>query len=281
MNERRIAIASGGFSTRVIEDGAGPPVLMLHGSPDSASEWEPLAAALGGQRRSIAPDLPGLGQCDEPPPAFQYTPEAHGRFIDDVLAAVGVTEPLTLVVHDIGGVFGLPWAAANVSRLSGVVITNTVAFAGFDWFAIARTWGARSLLGRERARFGMWAIGKRGGQLFERIMHKQCPDLPKEALQRMTRELALNPVAKRSSLRLFREMTRPNFFDGYAAHLQKLVEAVPVHVVWGEHDPFIPPRYAKAFGAKNLDLVNSGGHWVPLTDAARVAAAVLSTSRTP
>ena len=275
MNERRIPIASAGFSTRVLEDGAGPPVLMLHGSPDSASEWEPLATALAGRRRSIAPDLPGLGRCEEPPPAFEYTPEAHGRFIDDVLVAAGVNAPLTLVVHDIGGVFGLPWAAANVHRLTAVVITNTVAFAGFHWFAIARTWGARSLLGRARAGLGMWAIGRGDGRLFERIMHKQCPELSGEHLERMTHELALNPVAKRSSLRLFREMTRPDFFDGYAALLQRLAANVSVRVVWGEHDPFIPPRYASSFGAKSVDLVDSSGHWVALTDPARLAAAVL------
>ena len=87
-NTRRIDIPSGGFSTRLIDEGAGPPVLLLHGSPDSASEWVPLIERLRLRRRCLAPDLTGMGESQEPPPSFAYTVERHLGFIDDVLAAV-------------------------------------------------------------------------------------------------------------------------------------------------------------------------------------------------
>jgi len=272
--DKRTLIPSAGFRTRVIDEGAGPPVLMLHGSPDSAGEWRPLIATLQSDHRCVAPDLPGLGESEALPLGFDYSLDAFGRFVDDVLAQHQVTGKLTLVVHDIGGAFGLPWAARHTDRLAAVIVTDTVAFAGFDWFPIARAWGGTSLLGRVRSAASMWAIGRSDGALFRKILRKTCPDLTREDLDRMTRELALNPAAKSASVTLFRRMLGDGFFDGHQRDLERLAAAVPVRVVWGERDPFIPPRYADAFGAQHVERLSDAGHWLPITHAANVAAAV-------
>lgn len=261
-----------GFATRLLQSGAGAPVLLLHGNPDSAGEWGPVMEALGDRRRCLAPDLPGFGECEEPPGSFDFSLEAHGRFIDAVVS--GVQEKLTVVVHDIGGAVGLPWAAANLSRVAGVVVTNTVAFEDFRWFPIARLWGSRTRRGLLRARAGMFAIGLRDGALFRRIFSRQCPELAGHDLDRMAREFACNGAAKRSTLRLFRQLTRPGFFDGYAAMLARLSAAVPVHVVWGEPDPFIGPHWAERFGARRVERAPGGGHFVPLSSAKQVARAI-------
>ena len=266
-------IATGlGFSTRLLERGAGAPVLLLHGNPDSAGEWGPVMEALGDRRHCLAPDLPGFGECEEPPDTFDFSLEAHARFIDAVVS--GIQEKLTVVVHDIGGIVGLPWAAANLSRVAGVVVANTVAFEDFRWFPVARLWGSRSTLGLLRARAGMVAIGLRNGALFRRIFSRQCPELAVADLDRMAREFACNGVAKRATLRLFRQLTRPGFFDGYRGMLARLVAAVPVHVVWGEPDPFIGPQWAERFGARRIERAPGGGHFVPLSSAAQLARAV-------
>ncbi|HET6147865.1 MAG TPA: hypothetical protein VFH68_10065 [Polyangia bacterium] len=51
MNARVIAhdltLPGAGLRTRVLEAGAGPAVLMLHGNPDNADEWRPLMGAPG------------------------------------------------------------------------------------------------------------------------------------------------------------------------------------------------------------------------------------------
>jgi haloalkane dehalogenase len=257
-----------GFRTRVLESGSGPPVLLLHGNPDSAGEWGPVMQALGNRRRCLAPDLPGFGACEEPPATFDFSRSAQARFIDAVVA--GVSEKLTVVVHDIGGALGLPWAAEHLERVRGVVVTNTVAFADFHWFPVARLWGSGSL----RARLGMHAIGPANGALFRRIFSRLCPELAPADLDRMTREFAQNAVAKRSTLRLFRQMTRPGFFDGYAELLKRLGSSVPVHVVWGEPDAFIGPQWAERFGAATLERAVGAGHFVPLGAPAAVAQAI-------
>jgi haloalkane dehalogenase len=278
IQSRTLALEELGFSTRVLTaQSDGPPVLLLHGNPDSAGEWERTMNELGSDCSCLAPDLPGFGQCDEPPERFDYSVDAHVRFVDQVLRAARQPGKLTLVVHDIGGVFGVPWAARNLDRLSALVVTNTVAFENFTWFDIARTWGDSSFLGRIRAEAGMWAIGKGGGRLFRKIFRSRCPDLGEADLDRMTKEFALSPKALRCTLRLFRQMTRPSFFEGYRAMLEKIRARVPIRVVWGEKDPFVPKRYAQEFGAASVETLPNGGHWVALTHPDRVAHAIRAT----
>ena len=90
----------------------------------------------------------------------------------------------------------------------------------------------------------------------------------------MTREFARRDVAKRSTLRLFRQLTRPGFFDGYGAMLERVAAAVPVHVVWGEPDPFIGPQWAERFHGRTLQRIPGAGHFVPLSAPAEVARAI-------
>jgi (E)-2-((N-methylformamido)methylene)succinate hydrolase len=55
---------SDGLSVRVIEEGTGPTVLLLHGVGLRAEVWEPQIAALRGTHRVVAADLPGHGESD-------------------------------------------------------------------------------------------------------------------------------------------------------------------------------------------------------------------------
>ena len=80
IEERRISLPDLGIVTRVLEAGAGPSVLMLHGNPDNADEWAPLIARLGARYRCIAPDFPGYGKSPEPPRAFTYDLADQMRF---------------------------------------------------------------------------------------------------------------------------------------------------------------------------------------------------------
>jgi haloalkane dehalogenase len=274
IEEIRVRLPSLGFATRVLRAGAGVPVLLLHGNPDNAAEWRPLLAALGGETLGLAPDLPGFGACDEPPASFDYSRAAHNAFFDELLAALDVRARVVLVAHDIGGVLGLPWAAKHIDRVRGVVITNTVIFEDFPWFPLARAWARTDLLGRAQAAARMWLMGQAGGFVFRRVFGAASPELSADELDRMTREFALDGKSKRSTLRLFRRMVRPEFFDGMEAAVRFLIAQRPVRVVWGEGDPYIPVRYADSFPGAPCEVVAGGGHWIPISSAARVAAAV-------
>ena len=106
VRRNRVHLPGLGMETRVLESGSGPPVVFLHGNPDNADEWLAAIALLSDRYRCIAPDLPGYGEAPEPPKSFDYGVAAQVAFLDAVLAAVGVSEKLILVVHDIVSVVG-------------------------------------------------------------------------------------------------------------------------------------------------------------------------------
>jgi pimeloyl-ACP methyl ester carboxylesterase len=265
IESRSICLPELCISTRVLEAGSGPVVLMLHGNPDNADEWALLMGKLADRYRCIAPDFPGYGQSPEPPAAFTYSLKDQMRFVDAVLQAMRIAEPVILVVHDTGGMVGTAWAAANLGRLRGMVITNTVAFDGFPWFPIARQWGDISLVGKIRSSLGMAALGLRGGALFKRIFAAQCPQLSEQDLDRFAASFAMNRDAKRTTLRQFRQFMQPGFFAEFAAMRERILERVPCRVVWGDKDRFIPVRFAHAFGSQEVRILPDAGHWVALT----------------
>ncbi len=281
VTSERLRLANISFSTRVLRSGSGAPVLLLHGSPDSAGEWRLAMEALGMECACFAPDLPGLGECDEPPAAFDYSRSATDAFLDEVLVAVGVREPLVLVVHDIGGAIGIPWAATHPERIRGLVITNTVVFEEFPWFILARIWARTDAVGRRAASAVMWQFGWLGGQVFRRGFARISPELSGQDLERITREFARNPKSKRCTLRLFQQMVPPSYFQGVEAMVRTLIARVPVHVVWGGRDTYIPARFANAFPGAQCEIVENGGHWVPISAFERVAAAVRAVLAAP
>jgi pimeloyl-ACP methyl ester carboxylesterase len=276
VTEQRLELRSIPLTTRVLRSGEGPPVLLLHGSPDSASEWCPVMEALGSSVTCMAPDLPGLGACEEPLPSFDYSRVACEAFLDDLVGTLGIDQPLVLVVHDIGGVLGIPWAARNPRRVRGVVITNTVIFERFPWFGLGKLWGRNDLVGRAMAAAMMWQIGWLDGRIFGRAFRRISPELTAPDLDRMVREFACDPKSKRSTLRLFRQMIPHAYFDGVEAMARELIQRVPVRVVWGLGDPYIPERFARAFPGVEPEIIPRGGHWIPLSAPGRVAAAVQS-----
>jgi haloalkane dehalogenase len=262
---RSITLPELGIQTRVLEAGSGPIVLMLHGNPDNADEWTLLIERLATKYRCIAPDFPGYGKSPEPPLSFTYSLADQMRFVDAVLQAMRITETMILVVHDTGGMIGTAWAAANLDRVRGMVITNTVAFDEFPWFPIARQWGDTSLYGKIRSSLGMAALGLRKGALFKRVFAAQCPQLSEQQLERFAISFACNRDAKRTTLRQFRQFMQPGFFRDFAAMRQRILARLPCRVVWGDKDRFIPVRFAHAFGSKQVRIIPDAGHWLALT----------------
>ena len=73
--ERRLQVA--GVSTAVLEGGAGPPIVLLHGPGDFAGMWMRIIPDLVTTHRVIAPDLPGHGTSE--PVDGRRTQTACGR----------------------------------------------------------------------------------------------------------------------------------------------------------------------------------------------------------
>ncbi len=118
-----------GFRLHYLDEGAGDPVVMLHGNPTWSFYYRNLVLALRGEHRVVVPDHIGCGLSDKPP-AKDY-PYTLGRRVDDLdelLERIGVRENVTLVLHDWGGMIGMAWAHRRPERVRRLVVLNTAAF---------------------------------------------------------------------------------------------------------------------------------------------------------
>jgi haloalkane dehalogenase len=119
-----------------LDEGDGPPVLFVHGTPSWSFEWRHLVAGLRGSHRCVAPDHLGFGLSDRPASAA-YTPEAHAARLKEFVRSLGLRE-FTLVVHDFGGPIGLPLALDPDFTVERVVVLNSWMWSLADDPAIAR-----------------------------------------------------------------------------------------------------------------------------------------------
>jgi len=117
-------VTTNGIRLAVHEQGAGIPVVLLHGFPELAYSWRyqlPALAAAG--YRAIAPDLRGYGQSSKPMGVEQYTLQ---KLLADV---VGLLDALHLerayfVAHDWGALLAWQFALLLPERMAGLVALN-------------------------------------------------------------------------------------------------------------------------------------------------------------
>lgn len=123
----------------LIDKGSGTPTLFLHGNPDSADLWTGVIAHLAQHYRCLAPDRPGFGR-SKAPAQFNCSLNSMAQFVNSLVTALELTEPLNLVVHDIGGFYGLAWAVKHATKVKGIAIMNTIFFSDYRWHFWARIW---------------------------------------------------------------------------------------------------------------------------------------------
>ena len=85
-----------------VDEGAGDPIIFLHGNATSSYMWRNIMPHLEGRGRLIAIDNIGQGDSDKLPfsgPDSYKIPE-HQSYIDGVFEALGIERNVTLVMHD-------------------------------------------------------------------------------------------------------------------------------------------------------------------------------------
>ncbi len=110
------------------EAGEGDPIVFLHGNPTSSYLWRNIIPHVQHLGRCIAPDLVGMGDSDPLPDSRQgaYKFSVHRDYIMELLEAIGVTERVTLVLHDWGSGIGLSYARLHPERVSGIAYMEAI-----------------------------------------------------------------------------------------------------------------------------------------------------------
>jgi haloacetate dehalogenase len=106
--------------------GEGPPLLLLHGFPQTHVMWHHLAPALAERFSLVIADLPGYGASDVPRTDANHTPytkRAMARTIVDLMESLGHSR-FSLAGHDRGGRVGYRLALDHQERLSKLVVLD-------------------------------------------------------------------------------------------------------------------------------------------------------------
>ena len=252
-----------GVETHVKAAGAGPDVLLLHGNPDTHRVWDAVVERLAPHHRCIAPDLPGFG-ASKAPRDFDCSLANQAAWVAELCDALGLAR-VHLVVHDVGGPYGLAFASKHADRLGSLTIFNTNFFPDYRWHFWARVWRTRVL--------GEMAMAIANRPLFIRELRRGSPGMTREHASAAYDEFGRD--AKRMVLRWYRAMD-PEVHAGWDQELLAATAATPKQVLWGDRDPFLPSATADRYGTDQVSHFPDYGHWVMVEDPAASAAAIAS-----
>src|SRR4051812_22874975 len=94
-----------------------PVLIAVHGYPDNATLWEPVATRLAEHFRVVTNDVRGAGESDEPRQRAAYGLERLEEDFTAVLDEVSPERPVQLLAHDWGSIQS--WHFVTSERLTG------------------------------------------------------------------------------------------------------------------------------------------------------------------
>ncbi len=149
----RTTIDTGAAEISVASDGAGAPVLLLHGYPQTHVMWHAVAPALAASHTVVCPDLRGYGASSKPAGDKQhatYSKRALAQDMVDVMRALGF-ERFAVAGHDRGGRVAHRLALDHPDEVERVAfldivptlevfesVDKNVAMATYHWFFLSQ-----------------------------------------------------------------------------------------------------------------------------------------------
>ena len=240
-----------GARINFLDSGKGLPTLFLHGIPDSGAVWNDVTRVVSSSYRCVVPDLPGFGQ-SAVPAGFQITLDGMAEFIDAFLEAAAIGEPVNLVVHDIGGPFGLAWAVRHPEKVRSITIMNTVFQSEYRWHRYGRI--CRTPVLGELLHILMMQSGLARSMRTNSGTTKPGRDHIRATYRGFTASV------RQMVLRLYRGLD-PEVFQTWDTELRALAAQIPSLVIWGDRDTYIDSRFAERFGAQKVMHCPHCGHW--------------------
>ncbi len=261
-----------------------PPVIMVHGFPESHRTWRAIVPLLENDLRLIMPDLRGFGATDKPQQVSDYSTET---LLADLFALADALDigRFALVGHDWGG--AIAWAAAlsGNPRITRLAIVNSPHPAIFQ----------RSLIDHPEQRAasqymnafrtpGMEAGIARMGldTFFDKSFSKHVdlaiipPDERQHYIEDWSRPGALTAMLNwyRASRIIVPAPDEQAAMPAWVDHVAKI--AVPVRIVWGLDDKALLPVQLEGVGEVGDDVevfpLPGVGHFAPWEAPDKVAA---------
>jgi pimeloyl-ACP methyl ester carboxylesterase len=264
LNKREFVIQ--GAKIVAYESGQGMPVILLHGAPDTHEMWLPVMGHLNDHARSIAVDIPGFGESTLPDD-FSLTLDNMADFVRDLVKALEIYEPVTLVVTDFGAHYGLAFAAKYPELLRGIAISNVNFFHDYQWHTFAKMYRVPVL--------GELLLASASRSMLRKTLKSIAPAMPDSYIDSSYDSGFGSARVRKTMLRMYRARSSKDFL-GWEDRLLKTLEQKPAIVLWGDQDPFITPAYGDRFGKAEVHHFQNYSHWLPLEAPDEYAAALVS-----
>src|SRR5271170_4705659 len=216
-----------------------PTVVLLHGFPSSSREFDTLIPLLATHYHLIAPDFPGFGQSDAPPPSsYVYTFDQLAKTIGNLISKC------SYYLHDYGGPVGFRIILAHPERVQALIIQNANAYReglGAKWASIAQYWADPKAHPEVFDAFVSFAATEQRHTLGASHLDRYNPDTWTDEYAHLSRPGQSEIQADL----LYDYRTNVASYPAWQAWLRE--RQPPTLVVWGRNDPsFIAPG-AEAF----------------------------------
>ncbi len=150
---KRLTTKTSGATINFVTAGSGPPLLLLHGYPQTHIEWRSVAPQLAKTFTVVAADLRGYGDSSKPADGenhLNYSKRAMAQDQVELMASLGF-QKFAVVGHDRGGRVAHRLALDHADRVTKLAIldivptykvlhtvTNELATANFHWWFLTQ-----------------------------------------------------------------------------------------------------------------------------------------------
>ena len=260
-----------GSRVHYVDDGTGPPLLLLHGNPTWSFLYRNVIVGLRDRYRCIAVDYPGFG-LSRAAPGYGYTPAEHAGVLEQLVTRLDLAG-VTMMVQDWGGPIGFAVATRHAERFTAFVIGNTWAWPksdpGTQLFSrlLGGPVGRRLIANRNIFVEKLLPGGVRRVTLSEAVMNAYRGPFPTPSSRRPTAVFPREILASRP------------FLAGIEGRLSELADR-PALLVWPTKDvAFRDPerrRWEELFPDHRTVLLDGAGHYIQEDAADEIVAAIRS-----
>jgi pimeloyl-ACP methyl ester carboxylesterase len=252
----------GGLSVHYRDEGAGPPLVLIHGTGASLHAWQGWTEVLRRDFRVIRMDLPGFGLTG-PEPSGDYSSAAYVRFLDNLAARLGL-ERFDLAGNSLGGFIAWRYAVVHPERIRKLILVDA---SGYPLqhplplvFRLAQIPVLSSLLARMDPR-----------PLVAHTLRDVYADASKVTPELI--DLYTDLALRRGNREAFAARVSTVEPD-HTSELRRI--AAPTLIMWGSLDSLLPvsdaERFARDIRQSRVVIYDGIGH-VPMEEIARRTAA--------
>jgi pimeloyl-ACP methyl ester carboxylesterase len=272
-SERKKFVDVGSARVAYVDEGAGPPVILLHGCPFSSWEWKDVIPILSKRYRVIAPDLLGLGDTS-------VRLDDDYRLPSEMAMVIGLLDRLSIgearfVGHDHGGATAELAMKYHPERIHSLVLTNVEAYDQWPPYLrmilnpitgpFFRLAFALEPLQREAYSVAVHHQDRLTDEMLAAFVDPQLATAARWARLRRFFAWQMDPDHNAETMRAVEGMKR---FDR------------PVLILWGRHDtnfgPAIAERLAKDIpGVVGIEWMEESAHLPMLEEPERYADALM------